>query len=106
MTSQPTENGKTDHPNSDNDLEYSASESEDEEEDKEEEEEETEEEEEEEKEEQQRPLKRVKSGYMEFIKRHRKQVVKDNPGMSFRHISLTLSQLWDNLSREEKGKYI
>ena len=50
--------------------------------------------------------KRKPNAYMNFVKKIRPEVVKENPDLSFTDIGKRLGEMWRALSDEEKKKYV
>ena len=49
--------------------------------------------------------KRAVSGYMKFCKAVRPQLLKENPGISFKDVGKRMGEKWRALSESEKSKY-
>ena len=49
--------------------------------------------------------KRKPNAYINFVKKHRPEVIKDFPDLSFTEIGSKLGEMWRALSDEEKKKY-
>jgi|SRR6056300_2008935 large subunit ribosomal protein L40e len=50
--------------------------------------------------------KRKPNAYINFVKKHRPEVIKDFPDLSFTEIGSKLGEMWRALSDEEKKKYV
>lgn len=49
--------------------------------------------------------KRKPNAYMNFVKKIRPEVVKDNPDMGFTDIGKKMGEMWRALTDDEKKKY-
>ena len=47
-----------------------------------------------------------KKAYMQFCSENRKNITSENNHLSFKEVSKTLEQRWDNLSEDERQVYI
>ena len=50
--------------------------------------------------------KRKPNAYINFVKKHRPEVIKEFPDLSFTEIGSKLGEMWRALSDEEKKKYV